>query len=130
MYEAITNKIKVVVEPIYLKNESNPDTNRYIWAYRMEIENLGETVVQLKDRFWKISDANGSVQEVEGPGVIGQQAYIKAGARFEYTSVCPLTTSSGCMSGHYSMIDEDGEEFDVEIPAFSLDLPDAKPVLN
>lgn len=130
MYEAITNDIKVVVEPIYLENESSPDTGRYFWAYRVVITNLGDTMVQLKDRYWKISDANGDVQEVEGPGVVGQQPHIKAGATFEYTSGCPLTTPSGFMVGRYAMIDEDGEMFDVDIPAFSLDLPDARPVLN
>lgn len=130
MYEAITNNIKVVVEPTFLESESNPDTNRYFWAYRVVITNLGDTMVQLRDRYWKISDASGDVQEVEGPGVVGQQPHIGGGASFEYTSGCPLTTPSGFMVGRYAMIDEAGEEFDVDIPAFSLDLPDAQPVLN
>ena len=130
MYEAITNKIKVAVEPLYLEDESDPDLHRYFWAYRVEIENQGDDAVQLRDRFWKISDANGKIEEVSGPGVVGEQPILQPGEIFEYTSGCPLTTPSGIMVGSYRMITQEGSEFDVEIPAFSLDIPDDRPSIN
>lgn len=130
MYEAVTKSIKVAVEPHYLESESDPDSRRYFWAYTVEIMNLSSNTVQLRDRFWKISDANGKMEEVAGSGVVGEQPILQPGETFEYTSGCPLTTPSGIMMGHYTMVTEEGGEFDVEIPAFSLDLPDARPSIN
>lgn len=130
MYEAVTNSIKVAVEPFYLENESDPSRRHYFWAYRVTIENLGERAAQLRERFWKITDANGRIEEVRGAGVVGEQPILLPGESFVYTSGCPLTTPSGIMMGTYTMITEDGDEFHAEIPAFSLDLPDISPSIN
>jgi ApaG protein len=92
--------------------------------------NLGKTTVQLKTRHWKITDAHGKLQEVRGPGVVGEQPVLKPGGRFEYTSGVPLTTATGMMAGSYQMETETGETFDVEVPAFSLDSPHNKRVLH
>jgi len=130
MYEAVTRKIKVTVEPRYLEEKSDPSRHHYFWAYHVKIENLGPLAVQLRSRFWKISDQNGKVEEVRGPGVVGEQPILRPGERFEYTGGCPLTTPSGIMVGSYAMITEDGFRFDVAIPAFSLDIPGTNPVFN
>lgn len=130
MYEAVTKSIKVAVEPLYLEDESDPSRHHYFWAYRVEIENQGKDTVQLRDRFWKISDQNGKIEEVSGPGVVGEQPILQPGEMFEYTSGCPLSTPSGIMMGRYTMVSEEGAPFDVEIPAFSLDIPDNRPSIN
>ena len=130
MYKAITNSIKVAVEPLYLEDESDPSRHHYFWAYRVEIENQSADTVQLRDRFWKISDQNGKVEEVAGPGVVGEQPILQPGEIFEYTSGCPLATPSGIMMGSYTMVTQEGKTFDVEIPAFSLDIPDNRPSIN
>jgi ApaG protein len=123
MYTTTTDDVTVSVEPSYLDSESAPDKNLYVWAYHVRIENGGSETVQLKTRYWKITDAFGRVQEVNGPGVVGQQPVLKPGEMFEYTSGTPLPTPSGIMSGAYSMEGADGRTFDVAIPAFSLDSP-------
>ncbi|WP_346899386.1 Co2+/Mg2+ efflux protein ApaG [uncultured Roseibium sp.] len=130
MYRAVTNGIEVCVEPYYLDDESNPEENEYIWAYAVEIRNEGEEPVQLKTRYWKIMDARGRVEEVRGAGVVGEQPVISPGETFEYSSGCPLSTDSGFMQGSYGMERQDGTTFDVTIPAFSLDLPDAIRSMN
>lgn len=130
MYRATTRAIQITVEPNFLEKESEPAEDRYFWAYTIEIANLGEETVQLRSRFWKITDARGRVEEVRGPGVIGKQPVIKPGEKFRYTSGCPLPTSSGFMVGTYQMQTEDGEMFVVDIPAFSLDMPDRRRTLN
>lgn len=123
MYEATTRGVRVAVTPQYLDDKSDPDDNRWFWAYTIEIANLSEITVQLRTRHWRIIDARGRCQEVHGPGVIGEEPVIPPGHAFEYTSGCPLPTSSGLMVGEYEMEAEDGERFAVEIPAFSLDIP-------
>lgn len=120
----------VRVKPIYLPNQSEPDQNRYVWAYEVTIENEGDETVQLLDRYWHITDGNGRVEEVEGPGVIGKQPILKPGQNFTYASGCPLTTPSGIMVGHYMMLSGDGNRFTIAIPAFSLDLPRRAQTLN
>ena len=130
MYTAVSNKIKVTVHPKYLEEQSEPDESRYFWSYTIEIANVGDRIVQLTHRHWEITDANGRREEVRGPGVVGEQPKLKPGDAFSYTSGCPLKTPSGIMVGTYRMIDESGEEFDVAIPAFSLDSPHAKRMLN
>ncbi len=130
MYEATTDDIKVTVRPVYLEEQSDPSENHYVWAYHVTIENQGEQTVQLLNRHWKITDARGQVQEVRGPGVVGEQPVLQPGETFEYTSGCPLQTSSGIMVGSYEMLRSDGERFDVAIPAFSLDLPGAGDKVN
>ena len=123
MYAETTRGIRVEVQPIYLEDQSEPDEGRYVWAYKVRIQNAGEITVQLRNRYWRITDALGRVQEVRGPGVVGEQPVLHPGESFEYTSGCPLPTPSGIMLGSYQMHAEDGEVFDVTIPAFSLDSP-------
>ena len=130
MFTAVTRGILVSVEPSYLEGDSDPERNRYVWAYRVVVRNGGETGVQLLSRRWSITDGLGQCREVEGRGVVGVQPTLRPGESFEYTSGCPLATPSGFMVGTYRMVSEDGELFDVAIPAFSLDLPDAGRVLN
>ncbi|AXS39633.1 Co2+/Mg2+ efflux protein ApaG [Breoghania sp. L-A4] len=130
MYRSLTRGIQVTVEPVYLEDESAPAENHYFWAYTVEIVNQGTEPVQLRARHWKITDALGRVEEVRGAGVVGEEPRLEPGERFEYTSGCPLATASGFMIGSYQMEGADGEAFSVDIPAFSLDLPDAPRVLN
>lgn len=130
MYRAVTHDFQVTVEPSFMADRSQPDEARYFWAYTIEIANLGRRTAQLTHRHWRITDANGKVEEVRGQGVVGEQPMIEPGQSFRYTSGCPLTTPSGIMAGSYRMVDEDGRAFDIEIPAFSLDSPQAKRVLN
>jgi ApaG protein len=130
MYVAVTHRVKVTVEPTFDPERSDPDESRYFWRYAVEIANMGDKPVQLLDRHWRITDANGRQQEVRGPGVIGEQPTIEPGQSFRYTSGCPLTTPSGLMVGEYRMVGADGMSFEVTIPAFSLDSPDGKRVLN
>lgn len=130
MFEAETRGIRVSVMPVYVDERSAPDENLWFWAYQVTIENHGAVTVQLLSRYWHIVDASGKVEEVRGPGVVGEQPVLNPGDRFEYTSGCPLKTSSGFMRGHYRMVSQSGEEFDVTIPAFALDMPDQNPSIN
>jgi ApaG protein len=130
MYRAVTNNIQVTVTPSYLPDRSSAEDSRYFWAYKIEIVNLGKTTVQLKTRHWRITDALGKLQEVRGPGVVGEQPVLKPGERFEYTSGVPLTTATGMMIGTFQMVTEGGEQFDVEVPGFSLDSPHGKRILH
>lgn len=123
MYTETTRSITVTVRPIYLEQHSSPSDDHYVWAYHVRIENGGAETVQLRNRHWKIIDANGRLQEVRGPGVVGEQPVLGPGESFEYTSSCPLGTSSGFMVGDYEMQTRDGEHFLIQIPAFSLDSP-------
>jgi ApaG protein len=129
-YSQTTKDIKVSVRPIYLDAQSDPDDHHFVWAYHVRIENQSRQTVQLMERYWHITDALGRVQEVRGPGVVGEQPVLRPGQVFEYTSGTPLPTPSGIMSGHYGMKDEGGGAFDIGIPAFSLDMPNEKPSLN
>jgi ApaG protein len=123
MYEEITRNIRIAVEPNFLDDQSEPDEHRYLWAYRIVIENRGAETVQLLSRYWRIIDARGRVHEVHGAGVVGEQPVLAPGARFEYTSGAPLETPSGFMEGRYHMRSAAGEDFDVGIPMFALDSP-------
>ena len=129
-YMATTRAIAVTVEPEFLPNESDPDDARYIWAYHVCITNNGMETVRLRRRHWLITDANGVRHEVDGQGVVGEQPLLEPGDMFEYTSGTPLRTSSGIMSGSYSMETTTGEIFDVAIPAFSLDSPYRRELIN
>ncbi len=126
MYSAVTRDIRVIVRPTFLADRSDADEGRWFWRYDVRIENRGEATVQLRSRYWRITDANGTVQEVRGPGVVGQNPVLRPGEAFEYNSGTPLGTPSGFMVGTYEMQSESGERFDVEIPAFSLDAPGAR----
>jgi ApaG protein len=130
MYSETTRSIKVTVRPFYLDQHSEPDESRYVWAYHVVIANEGGETVQLRNRHWEITDALGRLQEVRGPGVVGEQPVLKPGQSFEYTSSCPLTTSSGFMVGDYEMETPTGETFLIRVPAFSLDSPQATRRLN
>jgi len=130
MYESETDNVCVRVMPNFLEDQSEHEDGVYFWAYTVEIENQGTHTIQLKSRYWCITDANGQVREVRGPGVIGQEPVIQPGKSFSYTSGAPLTTPSGFMKGSYQMEDENGDPFNVEIPAFSLDSPYANCSLN
>lgn len=123
-YTETTHAVRVSVRSFYLTDQSRPDDNHYVWAYRVRIENLRTGPVQLLSRTWRIIDAQGRVQTVRGEGVIGQQPVLEPAEIFEYTSGTPLDTPSGFMSGTYHMISAaSGEVFDVAVPAFSLDSP-------
>ena len=130
MYRATTHSIQVTVEPTFVEAESSADDGRFFWAYSIEIANLGKEVVQLRSRHWRITDANGRTEEVRGAGVVGKQPVLKPGETFSYTSGCPLATPSGIMVGTYQMQNEKGEMFSIDIPAFSLDLPNARRTVN
>jgi ApaG protein len=129
-YLANTREIAVSVEPTYLATRSSPENSQYFWAYRVVIENQGRETVQLLSRHWMITNARGELTEVKGPGVVGEQPVLKPGESFEYTSGAPLDTPSGMMGGAYQMETESGERFDIEIPTFSLDLPNRAVSLN
>lgn len=123
-YAATTNDVSVVVRAFYLGDKSRPDEGKFMWAYRITIENRGRATLQLLRRSWVITDARGRVQRVHGDGVVGQQPVLEPGETFEYTSGTPLDTPSGFMTGTYHMVlTGSGEPFDVAIPAFSLDSP-------
>ena len=130
MYTKTTKKINITVKPYYLEDQSEPEDQHYVWAYRVTIDNQGNEKVQLVNRYWKIIDANGTLQEVRGRGVVGEQPVLNPGEKFEYTSGTPLKTSSGIMHGSYKMLSFDGKEFKVDIPAFSLDIPNQGNNLN
>ena len=122
-YEEITRDIKIAVEPNFLDDQSEPEESRYLWSYRVTIENKSEIAVQLLSRYWRITDARGRIREVRGEGVIGEQPVIAPGRAFEYTSGAPLETSSGFMTGSYHMRASTGENFEVGIPMFALESP-------
>jgi ApaG protein len=130
MYRTTTRNIDVTVKPKFLPERSSPQNGYYFWAYTIEIANRGGDTVQLKTRYWRITDENGRVQEVRGPGVVGEEPVLAPGESFEYTSGVPLPTASGFMVGSYGMVGSHGESFDIEVPAFSLDAPGAQRVIN
>jgi ApaG protein len=130
MYTATTRAIQVSVRPQYLPDQSDPAKSQFVWAYQVRIENKGDISVQLCSRHWKITDALGRSQEVKGPGVVGKTPMLRSGEVFEYTSHTPLSTPSGFMGGTYQMVSESGENFDIEIPTFSLDTPGSERRLN
>lgn len=130
MYTAVTRSIAVTVVPYYLPERSAPEDSRYVWAYRVTIENRSDRPVKLLSRYWHITDGIGRVEEVRGPGVVGEQPELDPGDSYNYTSGCPLQTPSGIMTGRYTMRGGNGDLFDVAIPAFSLDLPGEGRVVN
>ncbi len=123
MSTATTEGIKVSVRAVYVPEQSSPRVRRYVFAYTVKIANEGESPAQLKSRHWIITDGDGRVEEVRGPGVIGQQPYLAPGDQFEYTSGCVLTTPRGEMRGTYEMHRPDGSSFEAAIAPFSLSLP-------
>jgi ApaG protein len=130
MYSQTTRSITVTVRPFFLEDQSSPDEAHYVWAYHVRIENDGRETVQLRNRYWQITDSLGHVQEVRGAGVVGEQPVLRPGDSFEYTSGVPLPTPSGIMAGSYQIENETGERFDIAIPPFSLDSPHQPVQLN
>jgi len=116
-------RIDVEVETDYIEEQSNPELNRYVFAYTITITNRGEVPAKLLSRHWIITDSNGKVEEVRGMGVVGEQPHLEPGEAFRYTSGTILETAVGSMRGTYQMIADDGVEFDAEIPAFTLSIP-------
>jgi len=129
-YEKTTRGICVRVIPSFLPEQSSHLENKFVWAYEVEIINKSEKTVTLRDRYWSITNALGEMEEVRGAGVVGEQPVLQPGDSFEYTSGCPLNTPSGFMVGQYGMMTANGEMFQVDIPAFSLDLPGAAAKMN
>ncbi len=123
MYERVTKGIKVSVRPRFQEGQSDPDDDLYVWSYTVRIHNGSRDSVRLRTRHWLITNAKGLTEEVRGVGVVGEQPLIKPGEGFEYTSGAPLSTPSGMMVGRYGMESAEGELFEVDIPAFSLDSP-------
>lgn len=123
MYTKTTHHICVTVDPAFLEDQSFPLDKLYVWAYRIWIENQGPDTIQLVKRTWRITDADGIIQEVKGDGVVGEKPWITPGETYQYTSGTPLSTPSGMMEGIYHMHTKEGKTFDVVIPAFSLDSP-------
>ena len=130
MYQSTSHNICVNVTPQFLEDASSPELGRYIWSYTILIQNKGCEAVQLCSRYWQITDAQGRVQEVRGPGVVGEQPTIEPGGSYSYTSNCPLNAPSGIMIGAYQMRSESGATFEISVPAFSLDSPDAYSTIN
>ena len=130
MYRTATHNIEVSVTPRFLPERSSPDNGYFFWAYTIEITNRGPETVQLKTRHWRITDAHGRQQEVRGAGVVGETPVLEPGKSFEYTSGVPLPTQSGFMVGTYGMVTANGERFDIDIPAFSLDSTHAARTIN
>ena len=118
--EATTRNIKVQVKSQYDPSRSNPNQNEWFFLYTVRITNEGSDTVQLMSRHWVITDGMGKVQEVRGPGVVGNQPMLAPGESFEYTSGCPLTVPFGSMQGTYQMVNDREEKFDIEIAPFVL----------
>ncbi|MDT8387725.1 MAG: Co2+/Mg2+ efflux protein ApaG [Thiogranum sp.] len=118
-----SHNIKVEVKTQYIEDQSIPDQGRYIFAYAITIQNLGDVPAQLLSRHWVITDSNNKVQEVKGEGVVGEQPHLKPGEQFQYTSGTMLETPVGSMHGTYQMITDDGVQFDADIPPFTLSIP-------
>ena len=129
-YRAVTRQIEVTASPKFLPDRSSPENGYFFWAYTITLTNRGGETVQLKTRHWRITDAQGRLQEVRGAGVVGEEPVLKPGENFEYTSGVPLPTPSGFMTGRYQMVSESGEQFEIDVPTFSLDSPSERRVLN
>ena len=123
MSSATTQGIKVTVRSEYVPEQSSPREQRYVFAYTVNISNEGESTAQLQSRHWIITDGLGKIEEVRGPGVVGQKPTLKPGDQFEYTSGCVLSTPRGEMRGTYQMHRPDGSSFDAAIAPFYLALP-------
>ena len=121
--KAVTRGVRIEVSTQYDPSRSFPEHNRWFYLYTVEISNDGSETVQLVSRHWIITDATGHVEEVKGPGVVGESPVLEEGESFEYTSGCPLTTPYGSMHGTYQMVTADGDRFDAKIGEFVLGQP-------
>jgi len=130
-YKSNTDGIEVAIQPEYIDSQTNDNGQGvFIWAYHVVIENKSTDTFQLINRYWKIIDENGAVQEISGLGAVGEQPILIPNENFKYSSSVHLNQPSGIMSGHYGMQKSNGEIVNVKIPTFSLDIPDAKIVVN
>ena len=117
------NKILVKATPHFIEAQSSPENSRYVFAYTITITNEGTVPAKLLNRHWLITDSNGKIQEVRGDGVIGEQPYLKPGEMFRYTSGAVLETPVGTMQGQYTMRSDEGDNFNAQIPQFTLSIP-------
>lgn len=120
IYQEETEGFLVEAEPTYIPEQSKPEENHFFFAYRIRIKNIGKKKAQLKARHWVIMDGRQKREEVEGPGVVGEEPFFEPGTTYEYTSFCPLPTPTGSMRGSYIMKDELGKDFKIKIPLFFL----------
>ncbi|MDG4596257.1 MAG: Co2+/Mg2+ efflux protein ApaG [Candidatus Contendobacter sp.] len=123
MAKKIHYHITVDAQAFFLEEQSNPDRDRYVFAYTVQVLNQGNIAAKLLSRHWIITDANGKVEEVRGEGVVGEQPYLRPGEGFRYTSGTILETAVGSMKGSYQMLADDGVTFDADIPPFVLSIP-------
>jgi len=123
--DATTRGIRIQVKSTYLSDRSSPRDSQYLFAYQVRISNTGTETAQLVSREWIITSAEGDVERVKGPGVVGEKPVLQPGASFEYTSYCPLKTAVGSMQGSYQMVTAEGEKFDAQIAPFTLAIPNA-----
>lgn len=121
--DVVQESIEVTAVSRFIEEQSDLEADRYVFAYHITIRNVGRVTAQLISRHWIIADAEGTVQEVQGAGVIGQQPVLQPGQSFEYTSGCTIATPVGTMKGSYQMVAEDGTPFDADIPEFTLAMP-------
>jgi ApaG protein len=116
-------EFSVSVRPQFVPEHSDPDEDKFLFAYTVTIRNTGDVTAQLISRHWVITDANNKVEEVQGLGVVGEQPVLQPGEAFEYTSGCPIATPVGSMRGSYQCVAEDGTRFEAPIPEFVLSMP-------
>jgi ApaG protein len=121
MSKTVTRNIEISVLPAWLPERSNLANSEYFFVYQIQITNLGDDTVQLINRHWDITDGNGKLDQIDGPGVVGRTPTLKRGDQFEYTSACPLPTPQGSMGGWFEMVGSDGDPFNALIEPFFLD---------
>lgn len=125
MSDTTTRGIRIQVKSAYLPERSSPKESSYLFMYHVKIANVGSETAQLVSREWIITNAEGEVERVKGPGVVGEHPVLAPGSSFEYTSYCPLKTAVGSMHGSYQMVTANGEQFDAVIAPFTLAVPNA-----
>jgi ApaG protein len=116
-------EVEIGTKTEYLSDQSSPENHRFLWSYEITILNQSKEIIQILNRYWRITDMRGKVEEVRGPGVVGLQPLIKPGKEFSYSSYCQLTTPQGTMEGHYEIQDLDDQRYIIEIPKFVLTCP-------
>ena len=123
MIKTSTRFTKIEVSPNYVPSRSDLSKPIFFFSYHIKITNISNDTIQLHSRYWNITDGNGNVEEIRGPGVVGRQPHIKSGETFEYTSYCPLPTNFGVMHGYFEMINDNGTIFNAKISPFRLTTP-------
>ncbi len=115
--------LSVTARPLFLADQSDPDAERFVFSYQIEVANHSAMRVQLMSRYWLITHGTGRVEEVVGEGVVGQQPVIDAGKAYRYSSGAILESPVGTMEGHYVLVDDAGRQFQLAIPRFRLCMP-------